>query len=309
MVGFKARGCIAHFHIQEMYDIFIGFPRVLAHLEQLESMAHKLAVKQEEQKAQQRTLAEIRARIQMLRKQRDELINKLKLEEVGQFAQSTQEEANNIPIEPTHLAQKGEQATLQLKVAKMKGILEDFHLTGISGKVTARGVCICISTAYECTYLDSYYVDLTLRPYIRINHHSVPIFIPLQDIAKKHLPKNLKRFLSVLFDHLNAYAGRKYQVDKLQNNAARYRLGALQANSLCNLLSFKYEVKHEDQSFRFCAKLLYGDSVRCLPTEVDLICQDDLPVQVQQMLSTHSALFRQKGVHEVFETLCSEDSL
>lgn len=281
---------------------------VLAHLEQLEAMAHKLAAKQEKQKTQQRTLAEMRARIQTLRKQRDELINKLNLCEVGQFAQSTQEEANNITIEPTNLAQKNDQVTLQLKVAKMKGILEDFHLTGISGKLTARGVCICISTAYECTYLDSYYVDLTLRPYIRINHHSVPIFIPLQDIAKKHLPKNLKRFLCVLFDHLNAYAGRKYQVDKLQNNAARYRLGALQTNSLCNLLSFKYEVKHKDQSFRFCAKLLYGDSIRSLPTEVDLTCHDDLPVQVKEMLATHSALFRQKGVHEVLESLYSEDS-
>ncbi|KAJ1158163.1 hypothetical protein NDU88_010857 [Pleurodeles waltl] len=279
---------------------------VLAHLEQLEAMAHKLAVKQEEKKAQQRSLAEMRATILKLRKQRDELQDKLKLGEVSQFAQFTQEEASNLAIEPIQLAQKRDQVALQLKVAKMKSMLESFHLTGISGKFTAHGVCICISTAYECTYLDPYYVDLTLRPYIRINHHSVPLFIPLQDIAKKYLPKNLKKFLCVLFDHLNAYAGRKYQVDKLQNNAARYRLGALQTNSLCNLLSFKYEVKHEDHSFRFCAKLLYGDSVRSLPTEVSLVCQDDLPVQVKQMLSTHTALFREKGVHEVLESFCDE---
>lgn len=87
---------------------------------------------------------------------------------------------------------------------------------GISGKLTKRGVCFSISTAYEGTYLDSYYLDLLTKPAVRIHRHSVPIFIPLEQISKRYLQTDIRRFLSVLSDHLNAYAGRKYQADQLQ---------------------------------------------------------------------------------------------
>lgn len=87
---------------------------------------------------------------------------------------------------------------------------------GFSGKLSKQGVCFCISTAYEGTYLDSYYLDLLTEPQVRIHRHSIPIFIPLEQIAKKYLQTDIRRFLSVLSDHLNAYVGRRYQADQLQ---------------------------------------------------------------------------------------------
>lgn len=77
-------------------------------------------------------------------------------------------------------------------------------------------MCFCISTAYESTYLDSYYVHLLVKPEVQIHQHSVPTFIPLEQIAKKYLQTDIGRFLSVLSDHLNGYAGRKYQADQLE---------------------------------------------------------------------------------------------
>lgn len=87
---------------------------------------------------------------------------------------------------------------------------------GISGKLTKRGVCFCISTAYEGTYLHSYYLDVLTKPEVQIQRHSVPTFIPLEQIARRHLQTDIRRFLAVLSDHLNAYAGRRYQADQLQ---------------------------------------------------------------------------------------------
>ncbi|XP_069461778.1 centromere protein O isoform X2 [Ambystoma mexicanum] len=272
-------------------------------------MAKKRALKQEEKKDEELTLAEMRETIQKLKNQRDELQAKVKLRDVGHLAQSMQECAKNISLAPTQLEQRRNHEILELKVANMKAMLQDFYLTGISGKKTARGVCICLSTAYESTYLDSYYVDLILRPRVRINHHSVPLFIPLKEIAKKYLTTNLKRFLFVLFDQLNAYAGRKFQADKLQENISDFGVRALQRNSLCNLLTFKYEVKWHDQSFRVSAKLLYGDSTRCLPTGVILSSQEGIPVPVSEILSAHSTLFREKAVHKVFEGFREGESL
>ena len=64
--------------------------------------------------------------------------------------------------------------------------------------------------------MDSYYLDLLAKPEVQIHRHSVPVFIPLEQIAKKYLQTDIRRFLSVLSDHLNAYAGRRYQADQLQ---------------------------------------------------------------------------------------------
>ena len=64
--------------------------------------------------------------------------------------------------------------------------------------------------------MDSYYLDLLTEPEVQIYRHSVPIFIPLEEIAKKYLQTDIRRFLSVLSDHLNAYVQRRYQADQLQ---------------------------------------------------------------------------------------------
>lgn len=77
-------------------------------------------------------------------------------------------------------------------------------------------MCFCLSTAYEGTYLGSYHLDLLIKPQVQIHRHSVPIFIPLEHIAKQYLQTDIRRFLVVLSDHLNAYTARRYQAEQLQ---------------------------------------------------------------------------------------------
>ena len=96
------------------------------------------------------------------------------------------------------------------------GPLRHCLVPGISGKLTSRGVCVCISTAFEGNLLDSYFVDLVMEKPLWIHHHSVPVFIPLEEISAKYLQTNTQHFLFVLWEYLNAYSGRKYQADRLQ---------------------------------------------------------------------------------------------
>lgn len=90
------------------------------------------------------------------------------------------------------------------------------HCEGLTGKQTRKGVCLCISTAYEGVYLDSYYLDLLVKQPVRIRRHSIPPFIPLNQISDEYLQTDIRRFLAVLSEHLNAYAGRKFQAEQLQ---------------------------------------------------------------------------------------------
>lgn len=96
-----------------------------------------------------------------------------------------------------------------------------FCLQGLSGKLTRGGACLCISTAFEGTYLDSYYLHLRIKQPVQIQHHTVPAFIPLKQIADEYLQTDIKHFFSVLSDHLNAYVGRKFQAEQLQVGASQ----------------------------------------------------------------------------------------
>ncbi|NWW55398.1 CENPO protein, partial [Pedionomus torquatus] len=176
---------------------------------------------------------------------------------------------------------------------------------GISGKLTKRGVCFCISTAYEGTYLDSYHLDLLTKPEVQIYRHSLPIFIPLQQIAKKYLQTDIRRFLAVLSDHLNAYVGRRYQADQLQEHFSDQIEGTLQRNSLCNLLVFNYNVSSKSKTFPFHARLLYGDPCCSLPTEVIVTCAPDAPQALAQTAEAHTDLFGRMALHKAFSSFSS----
>ncbi|XP_053564888.1 centromere protein O [Bombina bombina] len=276
---------------------------VLSHLEQLESLSHNLSVKQEQKRQEHEALDKMRETILKLRLQRDELKAKVSQQKQQLLALKVEEEV--IP-DPEDVAEGAQKAALEMRLAEVKGILEAYWLTGISGKMTKKGVCICISTAYEGTYLDTYNLDLVMQPTPRIVHHSVPPFIPLEKLAKTHLEKDLKQFLIVLFEHLNAYAGRKYQADQLQIFPGPFICGTLQRNSLCTLLSFEYNLKLEGRIYNFSAKLQYCDITRCLPTKAVVTCNENVP-PIQDKLSSHSILFQQKPLHKALEIVRSEE--
>ncbi|NWH73486.1 CENPO protein, partial [Piaya cayana] len=269
---------------------------LFAYLEMLEAQAHKAAVKQEEMEQQEEKLAMLKKRLQELRLQRDELRAKVELQEKGQLGKE------GVTSEP---AQPSAQTVLEWKIKSIKAMLQIFYLTGISGKLTKRGVCFCISTAYEGTYLDSYYLDLLTKPEVQIYRHSIPAFIPLEQIAKKYLQTDIRRFLSVLLDHLNAYVGRRFQADQLQEQFPEQIEGSLQRNSLCNLLVFKYNVSSEGKTFSLTARLLYGDLCRSLPTEAVVSCAPDSPASLAEVAAAHSDLFRRMALHKAFRSFSS----
>ncbi|NXN12730.1 CENPO protein, partial [Indicator maculatus] len=269
---------------------------VFTYLEMLEAQAHEAGRKQEEKKQQEEKLARLKKRVKELRTQKDKLQAKVDLQQKGQTGREG-------TVSDTTDASAG--AVLEWKIRRVKGMLQVFCLTGISGKLTKQGVCFSISTAYEGTYLDSYYLDLLTRPEVRIHHHSVPIFIPLEQIAKRYLQTDIRRFLSVLSDHLNAYAGRKYQADQLQEHFSDQLEGTLQRNSLYNLLVFNYKVPREGKTFPFSARLIYRDLCCSLPTEAMVSCTVKVPESLEETAAAHSELFRHVALHKAF---CSFNS-
>ncbi|XP_018422326.1 PREDICTED: centromere protein O [Nanorana parkeri] len=226
---------------------------VMTHLERLESLSQNLAQKQDQKRQQEADLQEKRDRIVSLQRERDELRGRVRLqnETVRSF-----------------LLLAGNPLKVHLECRHRGGAL----VTGISGKLKDGGACFCITAAFEGTYLDSYYIQVNSLRNPQISRHGVPSFIPLSDLAKEHLPADLRKLLHVLFERLNAYGGRKFQADKLEEKSPAYVAGSLQKNSLYTVLSFSYNITIEGQTVSFAAKLLYGDITSIFPTEVTVTC-------------------------------------
>ncbi|NWW25153.1 CENPO protein, partial [Falcunculus frontatus] len=239
---------------------------VLACLEMLESRAHREAVEQEEKEKREEKSAFLKTKIRELRLQRDQLRKKLEQLEKEQLGKE------GIPLDPPLPSPR---EVLEWKIGNLRDLLQVFQLTGISGKLSKHGVCFSLHTAFEGSFLDSFHLELLLRPEFqefRIQRHSIPPFIPLEQLSRKFLPSDLRGFLDSLFQHLNAFVGRRHQLEQFQEQFSEYIQGNPQRNSLCNLLSFRYQIPGKSGNSVFRAQLLYEDPCRSLPTEVSISC-------------------------------------
>lgn len=76
-----------------------------------------------------------------------------------------------------------------------------------------QGVCVSLATAYKGNFLESYNLELDLKPTLRISRHNIPPFIPLNCMAESsNLQTDMRTFLDTLSQHLNAYVGRRQQL-------------------------------------------------------------------------------------------------
>ncbi|XP_008698590.1 centromere protein O [Ursus maritimus] len=265
---------------------------VLAHLERLEIQVNRSRKNLEDLQRAQAVESALGTKIHKLRCLRDELRAEVKQRQA------------RVRASPDQTLKISEQEVMERRQEKVKAILQAYRFTGLSGKLTSRGVCVCISTAFEGNLLDSYFIDLVIQKPLRIHHHSIPVFIPLEEISAKYLQNNIQHFLFCLCEYLNAYAGRKYQADRLQSDFAAFLAGPLQRNSLCNLLSFTYKVEPRGQ-FPFRARLQYKDLTTTLPTDVTITYQgtDALSPSWEEQRASHENLFFSKPLHHVFTYL------
>ncbi|XP_069830085.1 centromere protein O [Dendropsophus ebraccatus] len=274
---------------------------VLSHLEHLKTLSQDLTMKQKQSRQLEDVVLEKREEILQLRKKRNELQAKIRQQEEQIQVLSGRVEGSLPPVPSS------QEALQDMRLEEMMGTMEALWFTGISGKKTDNKICFCLSTAFEGHYLDSYYIEVDNSQRPRITRHSIPPFIPLGEITKLHLQSDMKRFLSLLFDHLNGLAGRKFQADRLQDTPGAYIPGTLQRNSLHNVLSFNYNATIDGQTFCFSAKLLYGTITGVFPTEVQVTCPESSRL-VQEAASSHSSMFRTTPLHRFLESLTAQEA-
>uniref|UniRef100_A0A3Q3EEL8 Centromere protein O n=1 Tax=Labrus bergylta TaxID=56723 RepID=A0A3Q3EEL8_9LABR len=128
-----------------------------------------------------------------------------------------------------------------------------------------KGLCASLTTAYEGVYLETYNVEIDLKPRLRISRHNVPPFIPLSSLAEQsNMQTDIRSFLDTLSKHLNAFAGRKQQLKLVKE--LHKSVEVLESNVLCSVLVMLLTLPGE-KSTVLCT-LNYTDHTRLLPSGV-----------------------------------------
>ncbi|XP_071353591.1 centromere protein O isoform X2 [Trachinotus anak] len=231
-------------------------PQQRGRVKQLRAEAEALMVQREQLKAEIQTLQ----RLQKLRTSMDKQCTHEEEEEMDEDSEDSQ------------LLQ------LMARHTQLSDLLHAHHLIGGYNVIKTRqgkGVCVSLATAYEGAYLDTYNLELDLKPKLKISRHNIPPFIPLNSLAEQSsIQTNIRSFLDTLSCHLNALAGRQQQLKLVKEQ--HKSIEVMESNVLCSILVLMLTVPRGKPAV-LCT-LDYTDHTRCLPTRVHFECEDkELP--------------------------------
>ncbi|GAA6223260.1 centromere protein O [Lates japonicus] len=274
---------------------------VLSHLSLLE-----VQVRSRKTQPQQRSrVKELKAEAEALMIQREKLkaeiqthksLQKLRMSMDKQCPREEEEEEMDEDSEDSQLL------WLMARHTHLKDLLHAHHLIGGYDIIKTRqgkGVCVSVATSYEGVCLDTYNLEIDLKPKLRISRHNVPPFIPLNSLAEQsNMQTNIRAFLDTLSRHLNAFAGRKQQLKLLKEQHKSVEV--MESNVLCSILVLMLTVPREKTAV-LCT-LDYTDHTRCLPTRVHFDCEDkELPDSPEW--KKNCSLLMETPVHKALLTM------
>ncbi|KAM9355883.1 centromere protein O isoform 2-T2 [Pholidichthys leucotaenia] len=239
---------------------------VLSHLCLLEVQARSR--RNQTQQQQQSRVKELKAQLEALIVRKERLKAEIQAHKELQKLRLSMDK-QNAPEEDENMDDDSENSTLLRTMARhtqLKDLLYAHHLIGGYDIIRIRqgkGVCVSITTAYEAIYLDTYNLEINLKPKVRINRHNIPPFIPLNVLAEQtNVERDINGFLDTVTQHLNAFAGRKQQLKLVKHKSVE----VMESNVLCSILVLLFTVPREKTAV-LCT-LEYNDHTRCLPTRV-----------------------------------------
>jgi len=135
-----------------------------------------------------------------------------------------------------------------------------------------KELALRLETCFEGKYYEHYHIflDLDKNEKLRITHHTIPYFIPLDRVQKKYLNTNIKTFIQVVSDYLNCFVSRREQLVQLTTceNVFFNRLLTSNASDFTTI-----EVTHKDRKYHM--QLSYEDLLATFPSRAEIVTLDD----------------------------------
>lgn len=220
----------------------------------------------------------LKAKVEELKRQRDQLKAEVQVYQsirtlrASMDSKPVHEEDENMDAD----SEKSDVLWLMAKRCQVADLLHAHRLIGgleIIRTKQGKGLCVSVDTSYEGVDLGRYSLEFNTKPTLRITRHNVPPFIDLNKLTEQSdmAETDLKAFLHLLSQRLNAYAGRKRQLQLVKE--LHQSVEVMETNALCSLLVLMFTVPKKKT--RLLCTMEYLDHSRCLPTRVE--CQSEDP--------------------------------
>ncbi|XP_041828417.1 centromere protein O [Melanotaenia boesemani] len=272
---------------------------VLSHLSFLEVHARSRG----SQSQQQGRVKELKAKVETLRVRRNQLKAEINAHKNIQKLRSSIDRQN--ADEEEEMDEDSENLQLLRLMARhteLQDLLHAHHLIGGYDAINTsqgKGLCVSLTTSYEGVYLDTFNLEIDLKPKVKIGHHNIPPFIPLNNLAEQiNLQTDMKAFLDTLSQHLNAFAGRKQQLKLVKEHHKSVEV--MESNVLCSILLLM--LTEPTEKMAILCSLDYTDHTRCLPTRVHFECEDQQVLHSPQW-KKNQILLMETPVHKALITM------
>ncbi|KAE8290217.1 Centromere protein O [Larimichthys crocea] len=274
---------------------------VLSHLSRLE--VHARSRKTEPQ--QRSRVTELKAAAEQLRMRREQLRAEVETHKNLQKLRTSMDKRREDKEGEEGMDEDSEDSELLRLMARhtqLNDLLYAHHIIGGYDAIKTRqgqGLCLSLPTAYDGVFLETYNLEIDVKPAPRIARHNIPPFIPLSDLVEQSdMKTDIRAFLDTLSQHLNAFSGRKQQLKLVKE--LHKSVEVMESNALCSILVMMVTVPNEKTAI-LCT-LDYTDHTRCLPTRVHFECNGK-PLADSPDWDTNRSLLLETPVHKALSTM------
>ncbi|KAJ5072236.1 inner kinetochore subunit mal2 [Anaeramoeba ignava] len=154
-----------------------------------------------------------------------------------------------------------------------------------------KQLAICFDIFYNGKFINEFLVILQFNhenDSLEIFKHSLPYFIPIENISVQFLNKNFHKFKTIVKRYLDSFVARKQQMIELENQLKKLEINDISISSQSEsynfisisldkhyfpdlLISRKKNQEHEIQSLGFQINLFYEKLDFELPTKIEMI--------------------------------------
>lgn len=252
---------------------------------------------------QQSRVEELKAKVEELRRHRDQLKAEIQVYESIRTLRASMD-TKSVHEEDEKMDEDSENSEILWLMAKhcqVTNLLHAHRLIGgyeIVQTKQGKGLCVSVATSYEGVDLDIYSLEFDTKPTLRITRHNIPPSIDLNKLTEQSNMTDLKAFLHILSQHLNAYAGRKQQLQLVKE--LHQSVEVMESNALCSLLVLMFTVPKKRTPL-LCT-IEYLDHSRYLPTRVNCLCEDTELPECPQWKS-NCVLLMENPLHKALSTM------
>ncbi|KAI9245918.1 hypothetical protein BY458DRAFT_560707 [Sporodiniella umbellata] len=181
----------------------------------------------------------------------------------------------NVFADPT-IVEKEEITNAQQKIfqqmreaVKASCVQEMVSYHRLSGRTTFtfknRHMAVRLETFYKNTYKEPYYLLFLKSKAHKVDRHTIPPFIPIDELEKKFMPNNYETFIRIIHDCVQAYVSRRERIDELVELSETHELKILSGNRSKSKVELRAQLKNNKTVW---ITITYENKTSTYPTKV-----------------------------------------